>query len=114
MRANITTAPVFPGAADGAVVVGMMVGGAGPMGGVPREEHPLALPAPAPAILASRNARHHQRRIVAAPTRLCRGKLPERGFPPPHIQFTSECQSRHNFWLYDPSIDNPQKVFHAA
>lgn len=31
MRANITTAPVFPGdAADGAAVVGMMVGGAGP------------------------------------------------------------------------------------
>ena len=59
MRANITTAPVFPGdAADGPAVVGMMVGGAGPLGGFPREEHPLALPTPAPAILASRNARH--------------------------------------------------------
>lgn len=30
MRGNITAAPVFPGdAADGAAVVGMMVGGAG-------------------------------------------------------------------------------------
>ena len=29
-----------------------------------------------------------QRSIVAALTRLCRGKLPERGFPSPPIQFT--------------------------
>ena len=37
MRENITTAPVFPGdAVDGAAVVGMMVGGAGPLGGVSR------------------------------------------------------------------------------
>ena len=45
MRANITTAPVFPGdAADGATVVGMMVGGAGPLGGFREKKHPLALP----------------------------------------------------------------------
>jgi hypothetical protein len=61
-------------------------------GGVPREEHPLALPAPAPAILASRNARHpsaqHSGRSDSRRAGLCRGKLHERGFPSPHIQFT--------------------------
>ena len=60
MRANIITAPVFPGdAADGAAVVGMMVGGAqAPWVGFREKNTPLALTAPAPAILASRNARH--------------------------------------------------------
>lgn len=59
MRANITTAPVFPGdAADGAAVVGMMVGGQAPWVRFREKNIPLALPAPAPAILASRNARH--------------------------------------------------------
>jgi hypothetical protein len=90
MRANITTAPVFPGdAADGAAVVGMMVGGAGPLGGIPREEHP-----PGTSGTSASHPRLPEcpspisRSRVAALTRLCRGKLPERGFPSPHIQFT--------------------------
>ena len=90
MRANITTAPVFPGdAADGTAVVGMMVGGARPLGGIParrtspwhfRHQRQPSWPPGMPVT--------HQRSIVAALTRLCRGKLPERGFPSPHIQFT--------------------------
>ena len=67
----------------------MMVGGAqAPWVGFREKNTPLALPAPAPAILASGMPVTHQRSVVAALTRLCRGKLPERGFPSPHIQFT--------------------------
>ena len=71
MRANITAAPVFSGdAADGAAVVGMMVGGAAPWVGfreknIPwyfrRQRQPSSPPGmPGP----------HQRSIVAALTRL--------------------------------------------
>ena len=43
MRANITTAPVFPtDAADGAAVVGMMVGGAGAPWGFSEKNIPCA------------------------------------------------------------------------
>ena len=89
MRANITTAPVFPGdAADGAAVVGMIVGGAGPRVGFREKNIPWHFrhqrqPSWPPGMPVT-----HQRSIVAALTRLCRGKLPERGFPSPHIQFT--------------------------
>lgn len=83
MRANITTAPVFPGdAADGAAVV------EAPWVGFREKNIPWHFrrqrqPSWPPGMPVT-----HQRSIVAALTRLCRGKLPERGFPSPHIQFT--------------------------
>ena len=107
MRANIITAPVFPGgAADGAAVVGMMVGGAGPWVGF-REKN---IPWP------SRNARvPHQRTIVAALTRLCRGKPPVRGVSRPlTYSLPKSAKAATISGSMTPSIDNPRKVFHAA
>ena len=112
MRANFTTAPVFPGAADGAAVVGMMVGGAGPLGGVPREEHPPGT--------SGTSASHpglpvtHQRSIVAALTRLCRGKLPEKVSLHLTYSLPKSAKAATISGSMTPSIDNPRKVFHAA
>ena len=73
MRTNITTAPVFPGdAADGAAVVGMIIGGAGPWVGFREKNIPLAPPATAPAMLASRNARHPSARHSGRSDSPCR------------------------------------------
>ena len=56
-----------------------------PPGWVPREEHPLALPAPAPAILASRNARHpsaqHSGRSDSRRAGLCHNAVAARSVP---------------------------------
>lgn len=115
MRANITTAPVFPGdAADGAAVVGMMVGGAGPWVGFREKNIPWHFrrrrqPSWPPGMPVT-----HQRSIVTALTRLCRGSS-LRGVSR-HLTYSlpKSAKAATISGSMTPSIDNPRKVFHAA
>lgn len=119
MRANITTAPVFPGdAADGAAVVGMMVGGAGPWVGFREKNIPWHFrrqrqPSWPPGMPVT-----HQRSIVAALTRVVRasaGASSMRGVSR-HLTYSlpKSAKAATISGSMTPSIDNPRKVFHAA
>ena len=114
MRANITTARSSPvmRRRDGTLVaggdsssfyvkspwcrwlavVGMMVGGAGPLGGFREKNIPWHFrhqrqPSWPPGMPVT-HQRQNSGRADSRRAGLCRGKLPERGFPSPHIQFT--------------------------